>query len=157
MISPAFPTPLPFLVALGLTLATAAGSGDFALSASLQVDEPSVLLFDGESTDAELEVIAHPIDATTWSGIKVRLVTADLDGERLISSSPISLRITKPGSRSSTSVSLNRWYSASYLGLKQNAPKLGVHLAYRRASKKPVEFFVEIDSERAEAAETRAA
>lgn len=158
MIPPPFPFPLKIFrytaLTLAMTLASVAASGDFSLSASLNLDDPTAILFEGDSTEAQLEVIAHPVDATTWTGIKVRFVVAKLDGERLISSTPANIKITKPGNSSQTTITLNRWYTASYLGLKKDRSSLTTHISYRRSSKEPVEFFVEVDSERAEEART---
>ncbi|MFT5469318.1 MAG: hypothetical protein ACI8UO_004437 [Verrucomicrobiales bacterium] len=127
---------------------------DFSLSASLQVDAPETLLFEGDSAEAELEVIAHPVSSRTWSGIKVRVITAKLDGEKLISASPVTVRLKRPGSEQWMIVSTNKWYTASYLGLKAEARKLGVKLTFKRASDDPIEFIAEVDSSQAELAQT---
>lgn len=161
MKSAAFPLPSLISAPIGSVLASIAfGLGscwcheDFSLSASLHVDAPKALLFETDSTEAKLEVIAHPIDSRTWSGVKVRLITAKLDGEKLISASPLTVRLRRPGSEQWMQVSTNRWYSASYLGLKQDARELGVRLTFRRALDEPIEFFAEVDSSRAELART---
>lgn len=144
-------TSLGAAIGLWLFAAGAGAQADFTLSASLQVDKPSELLFPGQSCAATLEVIAHPIEANTWSGVKLRFLVVDSEGEKLISSSPVSVRVTRPGNQDSMSVSLNRWYYASYLRLSQERRELPMEIQFRRAAAEPAQLVVEVDSTKAEA------
>ncbi len=126
-----------------------------SLSITFDLEQPSVLLFPGQSATAEVQVVAHPDETAVWKAVQVRFVARQpVSDDEAEESSPIRVTALHGGSRRRVAVTLNKWNYASYLGLGRQRGKFAIEVSHQRTSKHPVELFAEVDSPHGERTST---
>lgn len=144
----------PWLISFALLPLASAQDKNVSLSVSFDLDEPSVLLFPGQSATAEVQVIAHPSEAAVWKGVQMRFVARQAADGSADKTTPVGLVALHAGSRRRLSISPDKWYYANYFGLGQHKGTLAFEVTHKRTSETPVELFAEVDSATADRGST---
>jgi len=123
------------------------------LSTTLEVESPRVLLFDGESADAAMEVIVHPNEADDWKQVQMRFnmeIPPEFEGQEI----PAKFVAYHAGSGKTMAIRPGEWYDPSYFGLGKNRRKVKLRVSFGNHASFPIKLTGEVDAPGSDSATT---